>query len=99
MKWYSRIRKQAKASPPAYMIERILDLRHIRQMASVEPGNAKDALLKTADTMDVHMDVEYAAELRGIAGVILDNPWRAKTLISEIIGRMTDEKEEFYEER
>lgn len=99
MKWYSRIKKQAKASPPAYIIERILDLQHIRQMASVEPGNAKRALLAIADKFDDHMDVEYAAELRGIAETMLDGPWRAKTMISNIIERMNDDKEKFYEER
>jgi hypothetical protein len=99
VKWYKRIKKQAKASPPAYIIERILDLQNIRQMASVEPGNAKKALVATADLLDDHMDEEYAAELRGIAHVILDSPWRAKTMISEMIGRMSDDKADFYEGR
>ena len=99
MRWYSRIRKQAKASPPAYIIERILDLQNIRQMASVEPGNARKSLLVTADQLDDHMDEDYAAEIRGIATVMLDNPWRAKTMISGIIHRMSDDKEDFYEEK
>jgi RNase adaptor protein for sRNA GlmZ degradation len=93
MNWYSKTTLAASA-PPAYMLERISDLRHACDLSGRAPGEAKKVIMEVVSQLSVHNDSPYAKHLTDAAEKMLDSPKLATEAIKKVISVMISEKEE-----
>lgn len=91
MEWYSssKIRRLA-SKPPAYMVERISDLRYAADMSKTSPSNARTVIRQVITQLKDHLDNSdaYLKPLERAANVILDNPRAARDLIVLAVSAM-----------
>lgn len=98
MNWYGTI-KVAQAKPPAYVMERISDLRHACSIAKISPSNAKAIILEVIRDLSKQHDTSYAISLEKAVGRMLDNPDDASKLVMKVIAVMLSEKIEYEDEK
>ena len=94
MRWYLRV-KQAGTKPPAYLLERISDIRHAATLLRTEPGEARKILAEVASALESHGDKEHAAATLAVATASRDSPPKAREMALAIIKEMMIEKEEY----
>ena len=96
MRWYrlSSTPRLAKAMPPAYLVERVSDLKYALGLASQSPRASRAALLEVAASFDKHHEDLYSKPIRDAAQIVLDSPVRANEVVTHVIEVMMNEKEE-----
>lgn len=92
MEWYRRLNKIA-AKPPAYLIERISDLKHACDVAQVSPREANAVISKVISQLSKQHDDDFVVPLKDAAKIMLDSPARAKGAIEKVVEAMIAEKE------
>lgn len=97
MEWYSGHSKNTKlavSNPPAYMMERISDLRHACDLSNRAPGEAARVVRDVVKQLTAHHDDSYAKHLSVAADRMLDSPKKATEDIMRVIAVMLSEKEQ-----
>jgi len=98
MKWYAgRLTKMA-AGPPAYLIERISDLRNASDVSKTAPGVARSLLREIIAQLESHNDKEFAAKLAQAERKMLDSPKMAREIIIQVVSAMLEARDVFQEE-
>jgi hypothetical protein len=92
MEWF-RLLKKAAAKPPAYLIERISDLKHACDVAKTSPREANNILSEVSASLQKQHDEEFVAPLKEASKIMFDSPPRAINAIEKIISSMMLEKE------
>lgn len=93
MEWYKRLRREA-SKPPAYMVERISDLKHASDVSKTSPSSAKSILSTISSQFSTHDDEDYATLITEASKVVLDNPPRAREMIARAIVAIEADKRE-----
>ena len=91
MEWYNRLRREA-SKPPAYLVERISDLKHASDVSKTSPSSAKSILSTISSQLRSHQDDEYAVLITEASKVVLDSPARAREMIARAIVEMEADK-------
>ncbi len=92
MNWYQPFIKTA-AKPPAYLLERISDLRHACDVAKISPREANQILTVVVSQLSTQHDDIFVLPLKDAARIMLDSPERAATAIEKVVAAMLAEKE------
>jgi hypothetical protein len=87
MRWY-----KLASRPPAYVQERVSDIRHAAETAMVAPSDARKMLSGIISQLKSNHDDEYAKVLDGAVALMLDSPSRAGDLMREVAEAMLSDK-------
>lgn len=93
MEWYTNYKKRLASKPPAYVLERISDLRHAIDVSKTSPSTAKSILSRLVAQLSSHHDNEYVNAIEDASKAILDNPVRARSIIAYVVQTMSDDKD------
>lgn len=92
MEWYHPFIKKA-ASPPAYLVERISDLKHACDIAKTSPRDANKILSEVVSQLTHHHNELFVPPLKDAARIMLDSPERATQAIQKVVEAMIAEKD------
>jgi len=92
MDWYQPFIKTA-AKPPAYILERISDLKHVCDVAKTSPREANQILSQVVSQLSTQHDDIFVLPLKEAGRIMLDSPARATTAIEKVVAAMITEKE------
>ena len=94
MHWFRSLLKSAAIKPPAYMVERISDLRHAADISKSAPREAQRLIQRVMAQLDRQNDHDFAEKLKEAEKRVLDNPLAANLVIQDIITAMKIAKRE-----
>jgi hypothetical protein len=89
LEWY-----RLAGKPPAYVVERISDLRHAIDVSKTSPGAARSILGRIASDLSTHHDSEYVTAIEEASRILIDSPDRARGLIAHVVASMLKHKEQ-----
>jgi len=93
MDWYHLSNIKCAAKPPAYLIERISDLKHACELSKTSPREANTVISAVISQLSEQHDEDFVAPLTEAARIMLDSPFRAKDAIEKVVSAMIAEKE------
>jgi len=91
MEWYRPLKLAAK--PPAYMVERISDLKHACDLAKTSPRDANLVISNVITQLSGQHDDDFIAPLQEASRIMLDSPFRAQDAIQKVVSAMIAEKD------
>lgn len=84
MKWFTRL----ASPPPSYLVERISDLSHAKELCLTEPSEASKVLEKVATQLEQHLNPYFADKIAQIVVMLRDSPPKAKRMIDFVMLEM-----------
>lgn len=93
MEWYHLSNLKLAAKPPAYMMERISDLKHACDIAKTSPRDANKVISSIISQLSTQHDDDFIAPLQEASRIMLDSPARAQDAIQKVVQAMIAEKD------
>lgn len=93
MDWYRLSNLKIAAKPPAYMVERISDLKHACDLAKISPREANNVISSVISQLSNQHDNDFVAPLQEASRIMLDSPFRAQDAIQKVVAAMIAEKD------
>jgi hypothetical protein len=93
LEWYTEYNRRLASKPPAYVVERISDLRHALDVSKTSPSTARIILNRLVAQLSVHRDNEYVNAIEDASKAVVDNPVRARSIIAYVVQTMISDKD------